>query len=161
MNMSAKSLEGLVALGIALGVFFNAPASAQLSKQGTGNCKVGGAVATRDGNVDIVDSAEGNSCYVKFPDGTREYKLQWMLTPAKRARTVGRASEGMTSAKSGSGAVQAGNYQCYGARLAICGSPSEGTAGTTSTPSGSPTGRLAFRPGQMAAHIIWFANADE
>jgi hypothetical protein len=146
---------GLAAAGIGIAALAGlaAPASAQLSPQGTGNCKVGGTVATRDGKVGVVDTAEGNSCYVKFPDGTREYKLQWMLTPAKAGGTGGRApGAGSSAAAKSGGAVQAGNYQCYGGqagnmRITLKGNRwndfyaerlPDGRVGISSRPNGRP-----------------------
>lgn len=83
------------------------PASAQLSRAGTGNCRVGLAVVARDGRTGTVESAEGNSCWVRMADGTKDYFLQWMLKPAgaQRSGSAGAARSGM---------APNGNYQCYG-----------------------------------------------
>ncbi|HEY0111665.1 MAG TPA: hypothetical protein VGB59_00785 [Allosphingosinicella sp.] len=94
------------------------PAAAQLSPQGTGNCKLGGTVTARDGRTGVVDKASGNSCWVKFSDGTRDYFQQWMLTPARAGsggskQAPGRSANAGANA-SGGGKAPDGNYQCYG-----------------------------------------------
>jgi hypothetical protein len=86
------------------------PASAQLDPRGTGNCRVGGTVSTRDGRVGVVAKAEGNSCTVRLNDGTDYYALQWMLTPVR----AGAKASGSAAANAAGGKVTPGNYQCYG-----------------------------------------------
>ena len=85
-----------------------APASAQLDPNGTGNCRVGGTVALRDGKVGTVVRAQGNSCHVRLADGSEKYALQWMLTPVRGGK--GAAPGGGAAG----GKVVPGNYQCYG-----------------------------------------------
>jgi hypothetical protein len=107
---AAIGAAGLVGIGAA-------PASAQLSPQGTGHCRLGTTVATRDGRTGTVDKAEGNSCWVKFPDGKSDYFQQWMLKPARSGGARGGASSGGASsggAAGGGGRAPDGSYQCYG-----------------------------------------------
>ena len=82
------------------------PAVAQLSKEGTNNCRVGLTVKDRDGKTGTVESADGNSCYVVYPDGTKRYALQWMLTPVAGKTAPAKPATG--------GKIVPGNYQCYG-----------------------------------------------
>lgn len=140
------------AIGVAALAGLATPATAQLAREGTGNCKVGGTVQTRDGKVGVVDTAEGNSCYVKFPDGTRQYKLQWMLTPVKGGGGSGSASTAGQAGGASGGTVQPGNYQCYGGaagnmRITLKGNRwndfyaerlPDGKVGLSSTPNGRP-----------------------
>jgi hypothetical protein len=94
-----------------------APVSAQLSPQGTGNCRVGKSVVARDGRRGVVDTAQGNSCWVKFPDGSRDYFQQWMLKPGPAGSGsggTGSAGHGGHAGNAGGGRAPDGNYQCYG-----------------------------------------------
>lgn len=135
------------------------PASAQLSAQGTGNCRVGKAVVARDGRSGIVDTAQGNSCWVKFADGSRDYFQQWMLKPGPAKGASGGASTGGGhgghaggAGSGGGGPAPDGNYQCYGGsagnmRIAIRGGRWNefyaraipgGKVGISSRPDGKP-----------------------
>ena len=108
---SIVALSGVVGVVVAAG--WSAEALAQLDPNGTGNCRVGTTVQSRDGKVGRVETAEGSSCWVRFADGTKHYYLQWMLTPV--AGGANRSAGGQAAAKSGAGgAVRPGNYQCYG-----------------------------------------------
>ena len=118
--MDCTRLVAFAALSLAASSISPVSAAAQLSPQGTGNCRLGGSVATRDGRTGVVDTASGNSCWVRFPDGSRDYFQQWMLSPARgggggAARPSGGGSAARPAAGGGAGgAVQPGNYQCYG-----------------------------------------------
>ncbi len=134
------------------------PAAAQLSSQGTGNCRVGLSVATRDGRVGTVERAQGNSCHVRFGDGSEDYFQQWMLRPAgagaaRQSSGRGRAPAAAAGgAGGGGGAVPAGNYQCYGGqagnmRITLQGNRwndfyaevlPDGRVGLSSRPNGRP-----------------------
>ena len=153
--MKAIAWAGSAAAAVLAGIALSGPASAQLSTQGTGNCRVGGAVSTRDGRTGVVDKAEGNSCWVKFADGSRDYFLQWMLTPAKGGGPAAAARGGARAAapagKAG-GRAPDGNYQCYGGqagnmRITIKGglwqgfyaeALPDGKVGLSSRPDGKP-----------------------
>ena len=112
--MPKSIIVPLAALALAAGALSvpSAPAEAQLDPNGTGNCKVGGRVALRDGQVGTVVRAEGSSCHVKLADGTERYALQWMLTPAGGAG--GKAGSAAAAKSAAGGKVVPGNYQCYG-----------------------------------------------
>jgi hypothetical protein len=96
------------------------PALAQLSPQGTGNCRVGKSVVARDGRKGVVDTAQGNSCWVKFADGSRDYFQQWMLKPGPAGGgsggtgSAGHAGHTGHAGHAGGGRAPDGNYQCYG-----------------------------------------------
>lgn len=136
-----------------------APAAAQLSPQGTGNCRVGLTVSTRDGRTGVVDTAQGNSCHVRFPDGSRDYFQQWMLSPSRggaAARPGGgsaaRSGGGAPAGGASGGAVRPGNYQCFGGaagnmRITLTGNRwnefyaatlPDGRVGISSRPDGRP-----------------------
>jgi hypothetical protein len=132
-----------------------APAAAQLDPGGTGNCRVGLSVATRDGRVGKVEDAQGNSCHVRFPDGSRDYFQQWMLKPSGRAASPAGAAGGGAAASAGSaggGTVRPGNYQCFGGaagnkRITLTGNRwkefyaaplPDGRVGLSSRPNGRP-----------------------
>ncbi len=117
--MASRTMAVAAAIALA-GTTAPRPASAQLSPQGTGNCRVGKTVVTRDGKSGVVDTAQGNSCWVKFADGTRDYFQQWMLKPGSPAAASGPAASGGHGGHSGHGGnagggrAPDGNYQCYG-----------------------------------------------
>ncbi|HEX8240940.1 MAG TPA: hypothetical protein VF574_14490 [Allosphingosinicella sp.] len=131
------------------------PAAAQLDPKGTGNCRVGLSVATRDGRVGKVEDAQGNSCHVRFPDGSRDYFQQWMLKPGGRSPSPTAASgrgSGAPAGPAGAGAVRPGNYQCFGGaagnmRITLTGNRwkefyaaalPDGRVGLSSRPNGRP-----------------------
>jgi hypothetical protein len=109
-SFAAVSLVIAAALSVA-----PSPAAAQLDPQGTGNCRVGGTVSLRDGQVGTVVRAQGNSCYVRLADGKEQYALQWMLTPVRGGAraSVGASAAPTASGRSG-GRIVPGNYECYG-----------------------------------------------
>ena len=145
----------LMLAGGCFGCLLAAPAAAQLDPKGTGNCRVGLAVATRDGRVGTVEDAQGNSCHVRFPDGTRDYFQQWMLKPSGRGSSPAAATGRGASAPAGSAAgtgVRPGNYQCFGGaagnmRITLTGNRwkefyaaalPDGRVGLSSRPNGRP-----------------------
>lgn len=157
MNYAARSIfvTSLICGAAALAM----PAAAQLSSQGTGNCRVGLFVATRDGRVGTVERAQGNSCHVRFADGSEDYFQQWMLRPAgsgggRQAPGRGRAPAAAAGSGGGSGggAVPAGSYQCFGGqagnmRITLQGNRwndfyaellPDGRVGLSSRPNGRP-----------------------
>lgn len=147
MGVTGKAAAAIAAAGLAMTM--PGPAAAQLSSQGTGNCRVGTVVKTRDGRTGTVDKAEGNSCWVSFADGKRDYFLQWMLSPA-RGGGAGSGSGG--GSNGGGGRAPDGAYQCYGGqagnmRITIRGgrwnefyaqSIPGGKVGISSRPDGKP-----------------------
>ncbi len=155
--MASRTMAVAAAIALA-GTTAPQPASAQLSPQGTGNCRVGKTVVTRDGKSGVVDTAQGNSCWVKFADGTRDYFQQWMLKPGSAGAASGRSASGGHGAhgghggNSGGGRAPDGNYQCYGGsagnmRITIRGgrwnefyaaSIPGGKVGISSRPDGKP-----------------------
>jgi hypothetical protein len=146
----------LMVAGGCFGCLLAAPADAQLDPKGTGNCRVGLSVAARDGRVGIVEDAQGNSCHVRFPDGSRDYFQQWMLKPSGRAASSPAAAAGRrpgpSAGSAGSGTVRPGNYQCFGGaagnmRITLTGNRwkefyaaplPDGRVGLSSRPNGRP-----------------------
>jgi hypothetical protein len=140
----------LILSGLAAAAAIASPASAQLSSEGTGNCRVGGTVSTRDGRVGVVDTAQGNSCWVKFPDGSRDYFQQWMLSRSRAGAS--RAPAAAAAQGQASGTVRPGNYQCSGGaagnmRITLTGNRwndfyvaplPDGRVGISSRPDGKP-----------------------
>jgi hypothetical protein len=149
----ASSIRPAAALAVAgfLGTLApTAPAWAQLDPNGTGNCRVGGTVALRDGKVGTVVRAQGNSCHVRLADGTERYALQWMLTPVRGGKAPSAAAGNTRGGGGGAGGkIVPGNYQCYGGsagnmRIKLTGPRYNGAYAVP-----LPDGRvgLSFRPG--------------
>lgn len=144
-----RALALILAVGLVGGGMMAAPAAGQLSPQGTGNCRVGLTVTDRNGKTGTVETATGNSCWVRFADGSKDYYQQWMLKPAGRGTGApARAAAGSSAAAAsggarGGGSIRAGNYHCTS-------SVSAGGAGVQATAGNM---RLVFRGGgQYANH---------